>query len=322
MDEWNLPDVSRGVPWHASTIAKLVSQVEQNQLGHALLLEAGRHSGGSLSALALARLLLCHAPEGGLNCGRCAACELSRRGAHGDFRWIAPQDNSRVIKVDQVRQAIDFLAKTAAYGRRKVLVFESADSMNQNAFNALLKSLEEPPAGSFLLLLASRAGAIPATVRSRCQLVKLSHPDREASLDWLQRTMGDSQDCESLLEVLGEVPLLIEELLKDGRAESVLRRRQALHGVLSGTSSVSDATELWRDQETGEFLLALADTLQARLRTLGSEGALDGRMRAGFSLLDELLRLQRALETGANPSRELIVESLLAKSHMRLGVVG
>ena len=69
-------------------------------------------------ALSLSRLLLCHEPDGGLNCGRCHACELTASGNHGDFRWLQPGDKSRVIKIDQVREVVEFGNKTAAFGRR------------------------------------------------------------------------------------------------------------------------------------------------------------------------------------------------------------
>ena len=104
-----------------------------------LLLDGVQYSGKSQLALSLSRLLLCAHAEGGLNCGRCHACELSAGGSHGDFRWVQPEGKSRVIKIDQIREVVRFSNMTAGFGLRKVMVLAPADSMNVNAFNALLK---------------------------------------------------------------------------------------------------------------------------------------------------------------------------------------
>ena len=137
-----LPDISTALPWQREEWARLVSQVENEQLPHALLLAGVRYVGKARLALAMARLLLCHQPEAGHNCGKCHACELSRSGNHGDFRWLEPEaGKSRVIKIDQIRQLVEFAGKTASLGRRKVIVLSPADSMNTQAANALLKLL-------------------------------------------------------------------------------------------------------------------------------------------------------------------------------------
>ena len=187
----DLPPVSAPLPWQQETWSRLNQQLARGQLPHALLLTGVRDSGKSRLALALARLLLCEAPSGGLNCGQCHPCELSASGSHGDFRWLQPEDKARVIKIDQVRDLVAFTTKTAAFGSRKVAVLSPADSMNSNAANALLKSLEEPAADTYMLLVCHQLQGVPATIRSRCQILKLPTPAAEESLAWLDKLRGE-----------------------------------------------------------------------------------------------------------------------------------
>ncbi|MCP5186541.1 MAG: hypothetical protein H6991_02120 [Pseudomonadales bacterium] len=87
----------------------------------------------------------------GLNCGHCHACDLSGSGNNGDLLWLAPEGKSRVIKIDAVRALVDFTNRTAGFGLRKVAVLCPAENMNASAANALLKSLEEPSAETYLI---------------------------------------------------------------------------------------------------------------------------------------------------------------------------
>jgi len=171
-----LPQVSAPLAWQGQTWSRLVQQVEEGRLPHALLLAGEQHTGKSQLAMALARYLLCSEVRAGTNCGACAACERSAAGVHGDFRWVQPEGDSRVIKVDQVRALVEFLNQTAGFGARKVVVLAPADAMNVNAFNALLKSLEEPSSDTFLILVSDRLYQVPATIRSRCQLWRIPSP--------------------------------------------------------------------------------------------------------------------------------------------------
>jgi DNA polymerase-3 subunit delta' len=258
--------------------------------------------GKSQLALALARLLLCAAPSAGLNCGECHACQLSARGSHGDLRWLQPEDKSRVIKIDQVRAAVEFANQTANFGLRKVLVLCPADSMNTNAANALLKSLEEPAPGTYLILCCDRLHGVPATIRSRCQIVKLAQPSQAASIAWLDALTGSAEQSSRLLQIADGRPLLAEQLYREDSAEALAAIRAALAGVLTGKLSAHEVVNLLSDTGTEAFLAHLQAELQSLLRvqsgqSLGTPGA-----KAAFSLSDEVNRLQRAVAAGANPN--------------------
>lgn len=319
MEFVEIPDISMPLPWQGEDWLQLSRQLDSGQLPHALLLAGPRHIGKSRLVLALARLLLCESPGSGFNCGRCHACALSGSGSHGDFRWLQPEEKSRVIKIDQVREVVDFSNKTAGLGKRKVVVLAPADRMNSNAANALLKSLEEPAADTYLLLVCHRLHGVPATIRSRCQIRKLAVPDRDQSLAWLDQFTGDRHASEQLLGLAEGRPLLAEYLYRDDGTETLTALRLCLQGLLDGRVSAAEATTALVEVGAEEFLEQLATELRAMLRDMPQARLAASAGRAGFRLLDEVLRLQRTVNAGANPNRQLLLEATLGKVQRMLG---
>src|SRR5215217_94220 len=137
--------------------------------------------GKRMAAVALAQLMNCpNLPPAGERhtsdrhpdaCGTCASCKRIARGVHADVLLIEPGD-SGAIKIDQVRDAIERSAYRPFEGRRRVVILDEADAMNADAQNAVLKTLEEPPAASTFVLVTSRPDMLLPTVRSRCQRLR------------------------------------------------------------------------------------------------------------------------------------------------------
>jgi DNA polymerase-3 subunit delta' len=169
--------------------------------GHALLVHAAAGIGALDFALALAQGWLCEGNGAERPCGRCESCKLVRAQAHPDLNVQVPEQlalaldwpvetkegrkPSRQLKIDQVREASDWIVKTTGRGRGKVLVLHPAEAMNDQAASALLKTLEEPPAGSRVILTAADPALLLPTVSSRCQRWRLPLPPRSAALAWL-----------------------------------------------------------------------------------------------------------------------------------------
>ena len=134
--------------------------------------------GKRLAALSLAQLFNCTSVAGEADgelapdaCGNCSACRRIARGVHADVLVIEPGDTGS-IKVDQVRAAIERTAYRPFEGRRRVVIVDEADAMEAPPQNALLKTLEEPPAASTFVLVTSRPDVLLPTVRSRCQRIR------------------------------------------------------------------------------------------------------------------------------------------------------
>ena len=314
-----LAPVSAPLPWQGELWSRLNQQLQDSQLPHALLLNGAEHLGKASLALALSRLLLCAAPSGGLNCGDCHPCALSASGAHGDFRWLEPQEKSRTIKIDQVRELMSFATKTAGFGLRKVMVLAPADSMNVNAANALLKLLEEPAPNTHLILVCHRLQGVPATIRSRCQILKAPVPAIEDSLQWLDRLTGQREESTRLLALSGGAPLLAEAIYRRADGEELIKVRVAINGLLAGKVAANEVVSLLAGAQTDEVLSQFMISLQQLARRYSGERLSSTSGQAVFQLLDHINGITRAVHGGANPNKQLIAEALVGKVQRVLG---
>lgn len=161
----------------AELLLEIDREIEQGTLAHGILLSGPQGIGKATLAYQIARKLL---GEGDDVFSRMMA------GSHSDLLIIHPifdekkEEYAREITVEQTREIANFLSFTAGEGGWRVVIIDGADSMNIQAANAILKILEEPPAGSVIILVAHRAGKLLATIRSRCRTFKvrpLSSPD-------------------------------------------------------------------------------------------------------------------------------------------------
>lgn len=315
-----LPQVSHPLPWQIQEWEFLTAQLVENRLPHALLLTGREHIGKSQIALALTRLLLCSQPNELLNCGKCHACELSARGNHGDLRWVEPAENTRMIKIDQIRDALHFAAVKAGFGARKVIVISPADGMNINAYNALLKLLEEPGDDTHLILVSNNVRNVPATIRSRCHIVRMRTPSTESCINWLDSFIAEPAQSKSLLGIAGGLPLLAKQLYLSDASNTYLVKRHALESLLAGSISVQEIAQLWSDDSLILFLDSLVVSLESKVRATPATRLKLSKSKNIFGLLDEIHQLKKANASGANPNKQLLLMGLLSKCQRQLGV--
>ena len=213
------------LPWHEETWARLLAARRAGRLPHALLLTGPQGMGKQRFAENWMAGLLCEAPDAeGCACGVCRSCQLLAAGNHPDYRQLTPPEEGKVIGVDQVRELIQYVALTPQYGRYKIALIHPADKLNINAANSLLKTLEEPPSHSLLMLVSARPSRLPVTVRSRCQLVHFSPPPVEAAAGWLATQVTVAAPGQ-LLKLADGAPLRALEL---AAADALALRNQVL----------------------------------------------------------------------------------------------
>ncbi len=156
----------------------LVQRARAARLPHALLFVGHDDAGQKQLADAFAHYLLCQTPDTLTPCGHCRACKLIQATTHPDIMRIEPEESGQMIKVDQIRQVVDFVNETSVLGGYRIIIINPASAMNINAANALLKSLEEPSSNTLFILISNESLRLPPTILSRCQRIRFTKPTR------------------------------------------------------------------------------------------------------------------------------------------------
>lgn len=142
----------------------LVNQIEKGKITHAYLFTGSRGTGKTTCARIFARAINCLSPENGSPCGKCEVCKALSGGNIDIIELDAASNNG----VDQIREIVDNVAYPPVAGKYKVYIVDEVHMLSGAAFNALLKTLEEPPAHAVFVLATTEVHKLPATVLSRC----------------------------------------------------------------------------------------------------------------------------------------------------------
>lgn len=173
----------------------LKRSLKVDRLPHAYIFVGEEGVGKAFTAINLAKALNCEKMESTLTlnliqgnkeieaCDSCPSCVEIDKGIHPDVLFIEAEGDQ--IKIDQIRRAEERLALKALRGRRKVMIIDNAHMMTNSSANALLKTLEEPPDGTVIILISSAPHLLPATVLSRCQRLPFGLLKREFIKDFL-----------------------------------------------------------------------------------------------------------------------------------------
>ncbi|HEV7136850.1 MAG TPA: DNA polymerase III subunit delta' [Steroidobacteraceae bacterium] len=315
--------------WLSPEIARLRGAYAAGRLSHAILIHEAPGAGGEWLAAWTARLVLCSAPRDTAPCERCAACHRAAQRQHPDLALVGPLEGSSQIRIEQVRELAAELTLTAHQGGYKVGIVSPADSMNRFAANALLKTLEEPPQGSLLILVATQPSRLPATILSRCQRVRVRAPQRAEAIAWLQATRG-AADWEQVLAILGAAPMVAGAAEPATVIEVATEVRRGLEEAVAGGGDPVATAERWARSELPLRLTCLENWLTERIRGRMTGGAVFTEVRAGahprghresldlrqlFGLLDTVRELKSSFEAPIN--RGLALESLLRSLETR-----
>ena len=162
----------KNVVGHKDIIKYIQSAGEHGQVGHAYIMNGERGAGKKMLASLFAMTLLCE--KGGSEpCNTCHSCRQAESGNHPDILWVT-HEKPGTISVDDIRTQVGDTVMIKPYqGPYKVYIIDHAELMTQQAQNALLKTLEEPPEYVVFLLLTENAEALLPTINSRCVMLKL-----------------------------------------------------------------------------------------------------------------------------------------------------
>jgi len=300
---------------HPALTALLTRLLAANQLTHALLLEGVPGCGRRTLARAVAQALLCLEPVRGDACGRCRSCLVAGAGSHPDLVETRHDSEGGETGIDEMRdQVVGRAFESPLMGERRVFILYSVERLREASANALLKALEEPPAGTYFILTTSQAGAVLKTIRSRAQLFRLQAlttehlrailvaggipgPQAEARA---QRGPGSHR---GLWRDLEDIPLAqLRSLALEGfRSELVMQAVAALPTTLTAADEEAGRTVAGEQRRAvRQWLSVLAHDLSRRLRTDPDPGL--------ASRIERVLSLERDLNLNLQP--RLVIEAI------------
>lgn len=196
----------------------LKNQIIANRVGHAYLLTGGRGTGKTSAAKILARAINCLSPQDGEPCNECEICKAAIQGSLTDIVEMDAASNNSVEDIRSIREEVNFLPTVAKY---RVYIIDEVHMLSVGAFNALLKTLEEPPEHVKFILATTEPQKLPATILSRCQRFdykKISPENIKFRLDFICK----ESNINITEEALKTISVLAEGAMRDGL--SILER--------------------------------------------------------------------------------------------------
>lgn len=181
-------DYSPPLPWQKQQWQLLYRAHQAQRLPHALLLVGQSGLGKLFFAEQFAKTLLCEQPLNELACQHCRSCHWVAAKTHPDLRIIRPENNTKGIKIEQIRVIIEQLNHTAL-SNYKISIINPAEYLLTAASNALLKSLEEPSDRSLFMLVTEHEQQVLPTIRSRCQHIRFPSPEKSMACAWLSQQL-------------------------------------------------------------------------------------------------------------------------------------
>jgi DNA polymerase-3 subunit delta' len=300
-----------------------------DRLPHGLIFAGPVGVGKATAARALAGLFLCEKPAGDLPCGQCESCRAMQGNAHPDYHVIIKEliryhdktgkSKGIDLSIHVIRpEVVEKAARKAVMGRGKVFVIEQAELMNAAAQNALLKTLEEPPGRTLLMLLTDQPGVMLPTIRSRCQVVAFASLDPALVLRELQKRGVSQSDAADAVRFAGGSLGVALRWIEDGVIEPAGELVRQVDDIFAGQpagdladwfKSAADAyaeKQLQRDelgskdQATREaltlYLRLAADHIRAKLALEAEPDELE----QACSAIDAIARAEEYLDANVN----------------------
>lgn len=239
-------------------IRLLLNALKTGRIPSALLFAGEPGIGKRYTAINFAKALNC-LKNGSDSCDSCASCKKIESGIHPDILFLKPEKGE--IRIDEIRSIEDALSLRPFEGKRKVVIIDEAEKMNQSASNAFLKTLEEPPLSSVIILITSSPDSLPSTIRSRCSRINfLPISEREAEII-LKKIASSDYDLKTLAKLsMGRPGLVV--------SSDTLKDRERLIGMIK--TMLKGGNNPWKDRSEVEafieyMLLVLRDIMVLKL---------------------------------------------------------
>ncbi|MBF0144827.1 MAG: DNA polymerase III subunit delta' [Magnetococcales bacterium] len=303
---------------HQEVIRGLRAGLATGTMPHASLFIGPSGVGKATVAQAYVRSLMCPVTRGGETLGGCQRCEVCHKidvRCHADLQWVEKEEGKTRISIDQVRELSRFLSLTPMEAEWKVAIVDDAAEMNAAAANALLKTLEEPPANSILVLITSRPGILLPTIRSRCVKHDFQSLSKVDFFRILQAKVGLAEDRLDAVMHYSEGNLgFALQFVKDGQLVECDRLSSELDGLLreGRLASLCNFAENWSQANVHLVQFGVRRWLMEQVRERVHEGERPDQVRAWLSIAAFANEMFTLAET-FNVNRRLLLEGILIK---------
>jgi DNA polymerase-3 subunit delta' len=302
-------------PWFSTACNEIRSALAADRLAHGLLIHEDDGAGGVEFARWITQLVNCR-EKSRAPCGECQDCRWIETNQHPDVTWLQPEEDSTQIPIQSVRDLAADLALTAHGHGYKVAIITPAQAMNHFAANALLKTLEEPPPKTLVLLVTSQPSRLLATLRSRCSRIRLTGPSRAAAASYLETSRGAGPWVDALAAT-GAGPFTLMDADPDALATLLRDTITTLRDVGSGNLEPPAVAERWAKGELSIRLSCLESWVTDRILestsirdvTHLSGGGLPPNICRLFEFSDAIRDMRKLAHTSIN--KTMAVESLL-----------
>jgi len=297
-------------PWLAAPYQRCLDALDRGRLAHALLVSGPPGWGQADLARALALRLLDRSDAP-------ASVDMLQL-AHPDLRWLVPEGKGEQIRIDTVRALGVFASQTPQIAPRKVAVLNPVDALNEHAANALLKTLEEPPEGTYLLLVTESLADLMPTIRSRCLRIDVVPASAAEVVAWVKAAIPglDAAMVDQVAFDLGYAPYRVIAALGEGAQSLGETFASAIAGQTSVVALAERMPSVSLDDFVGRSMRHLAGEIAARSRRAETSAAPAAALagvpeRALFAFWEEHLEARRLCRSTVNPNPRLLVENLL-----------
>lgn len=253
-------------PWLIDHYRKLAQRVNSQSLHHALIIKGYKGIGKQIFSLQIAQFILCQNKVSENPCGQCQSCLLFNAESHPDFHRI---ESDKQIGVDLIREAIQKLVGKAQLSGNKVLVMLGADSMTEASANALLKTLEEPTKGTYLILVCDQPERLLPTILSRCEKIQLHPPEASVCQRWLEENGCHGVD-DDFIKLYSNAPLTIKQRLDNEKAISYQAFLNVIGDLQANNKQSAEVATQWVD-DTADMLNWLKHLISESLRVNQSD---------------------------------------------------
>lgn len=283
-------------PWLGAAWRDFKRSYASETLSHAYLISGPPGLGKQEFSEILAATILCEAIKSVARpCKECRGCTLFESNSHPDLKRIGPENGSKSIVIDQIRDLTEFYRLKSHYLGYKIGLIHAADSMNTSAANAILKTLEEPPPLALLILVSDRPGLLPATIMSRCHDMHIRMPCWEETEKWLaEKLKGKGQSAAFDRLTLVGAPLDVIKQIESGLGSLFDDVIDALDAIATEKSDVFKIASDFASVDI-EMLIEAIETIVQSLVLLYASHRLT-RLRLSESRFQQLQKIANNLE--------------------------